>query len=91
MVEAAGPAPRARSDEAVQERPGQLVEAGDAALGGEVDEQPKGRLLGQILAAEGALVGEEPVDGASEAVVHDSTASPSPSATSRSASTATLA
>ena len=91
VVEAASPMPWARRHEPFQQRTGQLAQSDDAVLVGEAEEQAKGRLLGQILASKGTLVGEEVVDGDRQVVVHPNTASPSPRATSRSASTATLA
>ena len=91
VVEAAGPLPGTGRDELVEQAGCELVELFDPMLVGEGEQQTQRRLLGLILAAEGPFVGEEVVGGGGEVVVHVRTASPSPRATSRSASTATLA
>ena len=57
----------------------------------EGQEKAQTRLLGGVLASESSLVGKVVRDGGGEVAGHASTASPSPRATSRSASTATLA
>jgi len=91
VVEAAGSGPGPRCEERVDQGGSQLAQVRDTMLVGKGQEQTQRRLLGLILAAEGPFVGEELGGGGGEVVVHGRTASPSPRATSRSASTATLA
>ena len=91
MVEAARPSSLSRCDERIDERRRELVELGKALLLREHEQQAQRRLLGQVLAPEGSLVSEEVGDCDSEVPIHARTVSPSPMATSRSASTATLA
>src|ERR1035441_258175 len=92
MVEAPRPGTGPCSEEVIQQRRREIVQPDRASFRGEANEQPQFALLALILAAQRALVREEPVDRHIDAlaVAHESTSSPSPSATSRSRSTATL-
>ena len=65
--------------------------SGDVTVDGEACEEPQRGFFAAIFASQRPLVSEEPVDASLQIGVHASTASPSPSATSRSASTATFA
>jgi hypothetical protein len=67
------------------------MQFGHVVLPREGQEQTQGGFLCQVFPAQGPLVGQEVGDRGGEVVVHDNTSSPSPRATSRSASTATLA
>jgi len=91
MVEAAGPLPGAGRDECIKQGGRELAHALHSVLAAEGEQQAQRRLLGVELAAQRTLVGEVVRDDRSETVVHDRACSPSPSATSRKASTATLA
>jgi len=91
VVEAAGSFPRPGGDKLLEQAGCELTQVLHPMLAGKGEEQTQRRLLGLVLAAEGPLVGQEVGDGGGEAVVHVRIASPSPRATSRSASTATLA
>ena len=91
VVEAAGPWSWPGRGELIQEAGGELAQVRHAVLAGERQQQAQRRLLRPVFAAERPLVSEEVADGGGEVVVHDRTSSPSPRATWRSASTATLA
>jgi hypothetical protein len=91
MVEAARSGSLSRRDEQVKQRWSEFVEPVHAVVLGEGDEQAQRCFFGSILPSEGPFVGQEVVGGDAEVVVHPSTSSPSPRATSRRASTATLA
>lgn len=91
MVEAAGSGPRSGSHERVEQSEGEFAELCYAALVADPDEQTQRRLLGPVRAPQGSLVREKADDGGSKTGVHPRTSSPLPRATSRNASTATLA
>ena len=90
MVEAARSRPRPGGDEVVEQGRCELVEPvgmpASAKRRSRRSSPPRSDTCGR-----GPACGPGTVDDAGEALVHASTASPSPRATSRSASTATLA
>ena len=91
MIEAARPGPGPGREEVLEQGGGQLAELPGTVLAGEAHQQPQLVLLAVVLAAERPLVLEEALDGGFQVLAHPSTSSPSPRATWRSDSTATLA
>ena len=91
MIEAARTRPGPGGQEVLQQGGGELAEAADLVLGGEAHQQRQLAGLAVVLAAVRPLVRDEPLDRAGDGLGHASTCSPSPSATWRSGSMATLA
>ena len=93
MIETLRPRARTRGQELLQQRRRELPDPDHAPFAAEPHQQPQLRLGAVVLAAKGTLVRNEPagnlLDGL--AVTHESTSSPSPSATWRNCSTATFA
>src|SRR5450755_4128937 len=76
----------------VQQRRRELADTDDAPFVAEADQQPQLRLGAAVFASKRALVCDESVNDVLDAlaVAHESTSSPSPSATWRNCSTATF-
>ncbi len=91
VVETPRPFPGSGRNEFLDQKRCELVQVTQTTLVGEGEQQPQRRLFGVIFAAQSPLVSKEVSDGTGEILVQVRTSSPSPRATSRSASTATFA